>query len=70
MNFSYNAFILGALAITAIYGSNIFYCVLCWLYNVRIVEFSVFFSSGFSIHRAKVAGIDFESGVGAFRQLC
>lgn len=62
MNFSYNAFILGALAITAIYGSNVFHCVLCRLYNVRIMEFSVFFSSGFSIHRAKVAGIDFILG--------
>lgn len=62
MNFNYNAFILGALAITAIYGSNVFYCVLCRLYNIRILEFSVFFSSGFSIHRANVAGIDFSLG--------
>ncbi|MCD9014228.1 hypothetical protein [Parachryseolinea silvisoli] len=62
MNFNYNAFILGALTITAIYGSNVFYCVLCRLYNIRIMEFSVFFTSGFSIHRAKVAGIDFSLG--------
>jgi len=60
--FNYNAFILGALAITAIYGSNVFNCVLCRLYNIRIMEFSVFFKSGFSIHSAKVAGIDFSLG--------
>jgi hypothetical protein len=62
MNFNYNAFILGALAVTAIYGSNVFCCALCRLYNIRIMEFSVFLSSGFRIHRANVAGIDFSLG--------
>lgn len=62
MNLNYNAFILGALALTAIYGSNVFYCVLCRLYNIRMTEFSVFFPSGFSIHRTKIAGIDFRLG--------
>jgi hypothetical protein len=62
MNLNYNAFILGALALTAIYGSNVFYCVLCRLYNIRIMEFSIFLPLGFRLHRAKIAGIDFNLG--------
>jgi hypothetical protein len=62
MSLNYNAFILGALAVTAIYGSNVLHCALCWLYNIRIMEFSVFLPLGFSIHRAKVARIDFSLG--------
>ena len=60
--FNNNAFILGALMFVCIFLSNMFYCLLCWLYKIKIVEFSIFFNPWFSIHKETIMGTKFSLG--------
>lgn len=52
--FNLNAFILGALWFACPFLSNIIYSLLCLFYNIRIVEFSLFYSPWFSLHKETV----------------
>lgn len=60
--FSINAVLLGALFGTSIYFSNILFSLLCIFYNIKIIEFSVFQSPKFSLHKESIAGTNFTLG--------
>lgn len=60
--FNNNAFILGALLFVCIFLSNMLYCLLCWIYKIKILEFSIFFNPWFSIHKETIMGTKFSLG--------
>lgn len=60
--FSINAVLLGALFGTSIYFSNILFSLLCIFYKIKIIEFSVFQSPKFSLHKESIAGTNFTLG--------
>jgi hypothetical protein len=60
--FNLNAFILGALLFACLFLSNAIYSLLCILYNIRIVEFSLFYNPWFSLHKETIMGTRFTLG--------
>jgi len=62
LHFSYNAFCLGALIISAISLSNFIYVWLCKIWKIKITEFSIFLNPGFSLLKKEINGIMYQLG--------
>ena len=60
--FSVNTFILGALFVACIFFSNLIYSILCIFYNIKIIEFSIFYNPKFSLYNENVLGTKFILG--------
>jgi hypothetical protein len=60
--FSINSFLLGTLFGSCVYFSNLIFSLLCIIYNIKIIEFSLFYHPKFSLHNERVAGTNFILG--------
>lgn len=60
--FSFNAFLFGALVFLTMSFSNVIYVWLCKIWKIKILEFSVFFNPGFSLHKKEVNGTLYQLG--------
>jgi hypothetical protein len=60
--FNINAYYLGVLLFVCLIISNIIYSLICLIWKIKIVEFSIFASAWFSLHKEKVMGTDFILG--------
>lgn len=60
--FSINSFLLGTLFGICIYFSNLIFSLLCIFYNIKIIEFSLFYNPKFSLHKESIAGTNFTLG--------
>jgi len=57
-----NTFILGTLFFACLYTSNVVFSLICLIYKIKIVEFSIFFNPWFSLYKEKVFGTQFTLG--------
>lgn len=60
--FSINSFLLGTLFGICIYFSNLIFSLLCFFYNIKIIEFSVFYNPKFSLHKERIEETNFILG--------
>jgi hypothetical protein len=60
--FSINAFYLGMLLFACMFMSNVFYSLFCLIWKVKIIEFGLFGSAWFSLHKEKILGTEFILG--------
>ena len=60
--FSVNAFYLGMLLFACMFMSNVFYSLFCLIWKVKIIEFGLFGSAWFSLHKEKILGTEFILG--------
>lgn len=60
--FSVNAFLLGSLLYGFLLLAIIFYCIVCLIWDVKILRFGIFSSPRFSLHEENVAGTTFILG--------
>jgi hypothetical protein len=60
--FSVNAFYLGMLLFACMFMSNAFYSLFCLIWKVKIIEFGLFGSAWFSLHKEKILGTEFILG--------
>lgn len=60
--FSINSFFLGTLLFAYLYLSNIIYGLLCIIYKIRIVDYTILYNPWFSLHQETIMGTKFLLG--------